>query len=92
MYGNKCSIESGSCGSTCSEADYAKALSQWARIELLKEKVKARIAKEYGTKLDKIADLIADVVAEKVKTQKELEKTHTELKNAFNELDEEAEN
>ena len=86
MYGNKCNIERSECGTNCGEADYAKALSEWARVELLKEKVKARIAKEYGAKLDKIADLIAEVVAERTKTQKELEKTHGELKSAFEEF------
>ncbi len=84
MYGNECSTRV--CGSG-NEISYARALANWAQVELLKEKVKARMEKHYGEKLEKVADLIVDIVAEKAKNEKEWQKSREELHEAMEKLE-----
>ncbi|MBI5224878.1 hypothetical protein HY989_03330 [Candidatus Micrarchaeota archaeon] len=46
----------------CSSVDYAEMIANWARKEILKEKVKARMEKEYGKELDSLAGMIVEFV------------------------------
>ncbi len=61
MYGYRvlCSTQ-GDCAP--SSVDHASRLAEWAKAELLKEKVKAKLDKRYGVKLDALADTIVDVL------------------------------
>lgn len=43
---------------------YPSALLRWAKMEVLKDKVKARVARKCGPQLDRLADLIVDVMTE----------------------------
>lgn len=81
MYGMQTQVTCG--GSSCSTVDYARALAHWAKIELLKEKVKQRMEASYGKQLDKTADLIVEVLSERMKNAEELEKKEGELEQAF---------
>ncbi len=74
------------CATSCAEVDYAELLGRSAKFELLREKVKQRIDKQQGKKLDKIADLVVDAISQKAKTSEELEKKREQLRNAFEEL------
>ena len=74
------------CGSISGEADYSYALAQWAKVELLKEKVKQRMASHYGKKLDKVADLIAEVVLERAKNSGQVAEKQSELETAIQNL------
>ncbi|MBI2079676.1 hypothetical protein HYT84_02845 [Candidatus Micrarchaeota archaeon] len=91
MYGScevdeECRSES-ACGEyKCREISYVNALAHWAKVELLKEKVKERVNAQHGAKLDKVADLISEIIAEKSKNVKDLNKKDQELKTAFEEL------
>ena len=60
---------SGYCGP--SNVDYAYALGHWAKKELLRQKVKERLEKQYGKKLDELADAIVDLMKERSKTEDE---------------------
>ena len=64
---------------------YAHRLAQWAKVELLKEKVKHRLEAQYGKQLDKMADLIVEVVAEKAKNAADLEEKEAKLADAWEE-------
>ena len=66
---------------------YAKLLSQWARAELLKEKVKQRMEIKYGKQLDSLADLIVEVAEEQARNHEKIQDKGEELENAFEELD-----
>ncbi len=66
--------------------DYAQAIESWAKIELLKEKVKARLDSQYGGKLDKLADLIVEVVVEKSKNAGGVEEKNSVLRSSWEDL------
>lgn len=80
MYGKQVQVY---CGGNSCEPDYAKMIAHWAKMELLKEKVKLRMEKKHGKELDKLADLIIEVVEERAKSVDELEKKEEELDEAF---------
>ncbi|MBI5226260.1 hypothetical protein HY994_03400 [Candidatus Micrarchaeota archaeon] len=84
MYGTQQQTQ---CGNSCSSTDYARMLAHWAKMELLKEKVKARMDEKYGKQLDALADLIAEVVMDDAKTQDEAESRDEKLETAFDQLD-----
>ncbi len=84
MYGTQQQMQ---CGGSCSSTDYARMLAHWAKMELLKEKVKARMDQKYGKQLDAMADLIAEVVVEESRTAEEAERREEKLETAFEELD-----
>ena len=67
----------------CDNIDYSKRLAFWAKMELLKEKVKQKMDAKHGQKLDKLADLIVEVVEDEAKGFGELEKKEEELDDAF---------
>lgn len=77
---------SGNCGSESYGVDYAKAVTHWALAELLKEKIKQRMDKLYGAKLDKIADLVAEVVTEQNKSDKSVEEKADRLEKLLEEI------
>ena len=79
------------CVASCGNESYARAITSWAKMELLKEKVKQRMDQRYGKQLDKVADLLVEVVSERAKGVKEIEAREEELQNAFEELGEEKE-
>ena len=92
MYVMKTCGPSGSCSSSsCGEADYARALAHWAKMELLKEKVKQRIDARHGAKLDKMADLIVELVESERKSQEEMYAKEEELASQFESLGEQEE-
>jgi hypothetical protein len=78
MYGNYCV----SCEPP-SQADYSAAIADWAKLELLKEKVKARIDAKYGPKLDRMADLIVEVIEERHAAAGRWEAREEELSEGF---------
>lgn len=78
MYGMR--TDGYACQSECGEADYARALAHWAKVELLKEKVKQRIEAKHGKQLDKMADLIVEILEEKARGYAEMEEKHAQLK------------
>ena len=67
------------CQEQTKQSQYAAMLSQWAKTELLKEKVKQKMNAKYGRQLDSLADLIVEIAEEqnKIQTKKE------EIENAF---------
>ena len=85
MYGNQVQVY---CGGAKCDVDYAERIAHWARMELLKEKVKQRLEAKYGKQLDKIADLIVDVVSERSRSDEELANKEEALENAFDAMDE----
>lgn len=85
MYGMQRQVMCG--GASCGPADYAHALAQWAKVELLKEKVKARINEKYGAQLDSLADLIVEVVTERSQTAEAQERQDEKLADAWDKLD-----
>lgn len=50
------------------------AMTFWAHKEVLFDKIKERIEKEEGAKLEKIAELLVDAWKNKIETKKEVEK------------------
>jgi len=76
------------CGASCASLDYAEALSRWAKVELLKEKVKAKMDKKYGEKLDRIADIVVEMAEKRSKGAEELSAGEQSLGQAFDSLDE----
>ena len=76
------------CGSACGEADYARALAQWAKMELLKEKVKQRIDAKHGAKLEKVADLIVELVEAEQNSEEQMWKKEEELREQFESIGE----
>lgn len=85
MYGTQMQVM---CGSSCGP-DYGLALAHWAKVELLKEKVKQRMDKRFGPKLDKIADLVVEIALERAKSADELDGKREKLDSAFEELGDE---
>jgi hypothetical protein len=77
MYGRMQYCTAGSC--EASPADYASALTNWAKVEILREKVKERMEKKYGEQLDKAADLIVEVATRSVKETEALEQSQEDL-------------
>lgn len=73
-------------GAACGPADYAHALAQWAKVELLKEKVKARINEKHGAQLDSLADLIVEVVTERSQSSDAQARQDEKLAEAWDEL------
>ena len=65
-------------------ADYRKLLLNWAKTELLKEKVKAKLDKKYGKELEALADALVEVMSEEGAQKKEIaqkkESTRKKLK------------
>ena len=84
MYGNQVQVY---CGGASCETDYADRIAHWARMELLKEKVKMRLDAKYGKQLDKVADLIVDLVSERTKSDEELTQKETDLREALDAMD-----
>lgn len=74
-------------GAACGPTDYAHALAQWAKVELLKEKVKARIEKTHGAQLDALADLIVEVVTESRQTADAQDRQEEKLADAWDRVD-----
>ena len=66
---------------------YAKMLSNWAKAELLKEKVKQRMEAKYGKQLDSLADLIVEVMEDQGRSNARSEQQEEDLENAFDDLD-----
>lgn len=58
----------------------------WAHREALYERIKKKIEKENGEKLDKIADLLIDVSKEDWESDRGSEKKHQELKKKLQEV------
>jgi hypothetical protein len=79
MYENKVSC----CGY---ETDYATGIARWAKVELLKEKVRQKLDAKYGSQIDKLADLIVEVVQEKTKSEDEFLEKQEKLDDAFEEF------
>jgi hypothetical protein len=48
--------------------NYAIKLSNWAKKELLREKVKKRMEQKYGKELNRMADLIVEMIEDEGKT------------------------
>ena len=71
--------------------DYKKMLLRWAKVELLKEKVKARLDQKYGKELDEIAGMLVDVMVEEGEHREELAKkkegVHGRLRSFFEGVD-----
>lgn len=80
MYGNCTTI---SCKGSGNGADYAQSLANWAKSELLKEKVKKRIDAKYGAGLEKTADLIVEVIETRAKTAEAWDDVEERLSDAF---------
>ncbi|MBI2445346.1 hypothetical protein HYV43_03090 [Candidatus Micrarchaeota archaeon] len=74
-------------GAACGPSEYAHALAQWAKVELLKEKVKARIDQKHGAQLDALADLIVEVVTERAQGAESLERQEEKLAEAWDRID-----
>ncbi|MDO8339193.1 MAG: hypothetical protein Q7T16_00890 [Candidatus Burarchaeum sp.] len=64
--------------------DYREMLLNWAKTELLKEKVKAKLDKKYGKELEALADALVEVMGEEGAQKKEIaqkkESTRKKLK------------
>jgi hypothetical protein len=61
-------------------------LAKQAKQELLNEKIKARIERKYGDKLDKIADEIVEITAQKLHMKLEFMKKKMEMKSRIWEM------
>ncbi len=68
------------------QTDYALAFAQWAKIELLKEKVKERMEKKYGKQLDTVADLLVDVASAREERRADVEKKEEAFEHSLREL------
>lgn len=78
------------CGSSaCGPSDYAQAIATWAKMELLKEKVKARMNEKHGKQLDALADLIVEVVAERSQSEETREAQEEKLAQAWDQIESE---
>jgi hypothetical protein len=60
--------------------DYRKLLLNWAKTELLKEKVKAKLDKKYGKELEALADALVEVMSEEGAQKKEIGKKKEETR------------
>lgn len=47
-----------------SQVSYSKSLTDWAKTEVLKDLVKAKVREKYGSKLEKIADNLVEIMFE----------------------------
>ena len=74
------------CASSCAEMDYAYALAKWAKVELLKEKVKQKLDAKYGPQLEKVADLIVEIMTERAKNERDFGQKQEELEEALGEI------
>lgn len=84
MYGN--------CGGAVCEvrvekADYAEALMNWAKAEIVKEKVKAKLEAKYGKELDKLASTIVEVMTERNESNKKAKSREEQLEDAWDSFD-----
>ena len=61
-------------------------LTQCAKKELLKEKIKANLEEKIGPKLDKIADLLVNAMLDEYKTSMEGKARNTALQNDIREV------
>lgn len=84
MYGQVRFCPAEGCGQE--ELDYAGMIAGWAKAELLREKVKQRMEKEYGKQLDRAADLIVEVVTARAERGRGLQEKEEELSVAFGQL------
>ena len=78
--GSQCS--GGSCGSGCGEMDYLRMivyLAKEAKAEMIKDKIKTRLEKTHGKKLDKIADIAVEALQAKCEMGNERQKKMEEL-------------
>ena len=82
MYG----MQYRTCGIEYSERDYAEQVARWAKMELLKEKVKQRMDAKYGKQLDAVADLVVEMLEERAKSVDALEEQEHKLADAFDAL------
>ncbi len=88
-----CSTENCGCGPPADMYDVMESrlmqMTFWAHKEVLFDKIKQKIEKEQGEKLEKIAELLVEASKNKWKTSQEAEKRHDELrgklKDAFEE-------
>jgi len=62
-------------------ADYRRMLLGWAKAELLKEKVKAKLDKKYGKEIDGIAETLVEVMVKDQETRKEQTKKKDDVRN-----------
>ena len=61
------------------------AMTFWAHKQILFEKIKQKIEKTEGQKLDKLVDLVVEASKDEWKTDKEIDKKRKELKNKIKE-------
>ncbi len=47
-----------------SQVSYSKALTNWAKTEVLKDLVKQKVKQKYGSKLEKVADNLVEIMFE----------------------------
>ncbi len=74
-----CGSGSKECGSGQGHAAMIFQAALEAKHELLVEKIKAKLEKTHGKKMDKVADLVANVLAAKWKGKQELMKAWQEF-------------
>ena len=83
--------DTGACHVQIEAVDYRRMLLNWAKTELLKEKMKAKLDQKYGKELDRIADMLVEVVSEEEKSKRELgrkkEDVRTKLQSFFEDLE-----
>lgn len=89
--GDNCNCGSGSC--SCESMDFYDVMESklmgmafFAHKSALFERIKQRIEKQDGEKLDKIADLVVEATRNKFKTEQEAEKKHAELREKLKEV------
>ena len=70
-------------GPECESVDYARMLAHWAKVELLKEKIKERMEAKYGKQIEKMADLVVEVIAERARNSEQIEHKEDELEDLF---------
>lgn len=80
MYGRMQYCSAGGCGGQ--EVDYAAMIAGWAKTEILREKVKARLEKKYSAQLDKVADLVVEVITQRAASEDAVESSESELQEA----------
>ena len=73
------------CGESMDRYDFLEAklmhMTYWAHQQLLMEKLKEKIEKEEGTKLDKLADLLLQTSKTEMEEAKVTDKKREELRN-----------